>query len=114
MRLGGPHVSTWTPDGLMCGPRGSALPPVTRALPHVATSPCHFLPLLPPITRTVKLRHGASRLEFGVCRQVHSQHTANNGKNGNVQCRGQHCRPDHLTPTRGPAHVGCPRRIVVR
>jgi hypothetical protein len=102
-------MSKWTPDVWIPWPHlaGHHTSLATNGKPH-----CRFLPLLPPITQNVKLPDGVKWLEFKVYGEEHSRHTAKNGKNGNLQCRGQHCRPDHLSPTRGPARVCYPRWIV--
>src|SRR5579859_2570115 len=61
--------------------------------PKTATSPCHFLPLLPPITRNVKLPIPANPLEFKLCPRSPSKTTSQSGKNGNVHHPSQHCHP---------------------
>ena len=65
---------------------------------HLATScrfchpHCRFLPLLPPITRNVKLLRAANPLEFGIRAENVPDTRPKGGKNGNVNHRGQHCR----------------------
>ena len=55
----------------------------------VATSPCHFLPLLPPITRNVRWLRAAKSLEFRIRAQTVHDTRPKSGKNGNVDCRNQ-------------------------
>src|SRR5690348_1885525 len=73
---------------------------VTIPLPKVASPPCHILPLhcqilplLPPITRNVKLPDRATRLELSI--RAGSPFTKNvkSGKNGNVD------HPSQLSPS---------------
>ena len=65
----------------------------------VATTPrngkhhCRFLPLLPPITRNVKLPIPTIRLEFPLGHESPAGSNSKNGKNGNVHRASQHCRP---------------------
>jgi hypothetical protein len=59
----------------------------------VATLPCRFLPLLPPITPIVKLPIPAAWLEFGVRADPAHGSILKNGKNGNVDRGTQHCHP---------------------
>src|SRR5690348_16815294 len=73
---------------------------VTIPLPKVASPPCHILPLhcqilplLPPITRNVKLPDRGTRLELSI--RAGSPFTKNvkSGKNGNVD------HPSQLSPS---------------
>src|SRR5690348_12158615 len=63
--------------------------------PKVATSPCHFLPLLPPIIPNIKLPAPANPLQFSLRPRSAFITQSKSGKNGNVDWRGQHC---HLEP----------------
>src|SRR5579859_8100698 len=55
---------------------------------------CRLLPLLPPITRNVKLPIPANRLEFSIRAQSVADHHAKSGKNGNVDPHSQ-LSPSH-------------------
>src|SRR5690348_11663247 len=75
---------------------------------YLATSchpPCRFLLLLPPITHNVTLSDRANRLECGLHPRSVADHNRKSGKNGNVDCRGQHCR----TGSTPGIHAGAPR-----
>ena len=61
------------------------------ALPRNLAVSCHILPLLPPITRNVKLPLHGTWLEFPPRGDPRPTHNLKNGKNGNVQCPSQHC-----------------------
>ena len=52
--------------------------------PKTATSLCHFLPLLPPITRNVKLPIPANPLQFSLRPRSARDILSKSGKNGNV------------------------------
>jgi hypothetical protein len=67
--------------------------PPCHPLPHR----CRFLPLLPPITRNVKLLWTAKPLECGVREEDALDTRPKSGKNGNVDHPTQHCR-DGGTP----------------
>ena len=56
----------------------------------MATCPCRFLPILPPITRNVTLPHRANPLELGMRADPGRESIVKSGKNGNVDRRGQH------------------------
>src|SRR5689334_21619782 len=73
--------------------RRETLPFLPPTLPHR----CHFLPLLPPITRNVKLRETANRLELGIRAEDDVDHRVKSGKNGNVDQPTQHCH-SHPSP----------------
>src|SRR5690349_10756913 len=64
-----------------------------KTSPEMAISPCHILPLLPPITRSVKLPIRATWLEFRHGPQLPPNTPSQSGKNGNVDPASQHCRP---------------------
>src|SRR5690349_3362606 len=100
-------------------------------LPLLATS-CRTLPLLPAITRNVKLPIPATCLEFGTRARDASNAPSKSGKNGNVDRASQLCRTlfdrwrrwsaREVPPTRdggsrgrGPQRRGCtasPRALV--
>jgi len=81
---------------VLCG--DLRLPPqMANPAAKAATSPCRFLPLLPPIIQNVKLPIRVNWLECGLCSQSPAKTPSKNGKNGNVDWRGQHC-PPHLQP----------------
>src|SRR5690242_21015741 len=71
-------------------------------LPDRAVS-CRFLPLLPPITRNVKLPTRATRLEFGIWADGTRDTPSKSGKNGNVDHASQHCRTGHVPAGKGHA-----------
>jgi len=58
-----------------------------------------ILPLLPPITRNVKLYLPAKRLEFRAQAHAAPHPKSKSGKNGNVDHRSQHCQPTTLSST---------------
>src|SRR5690348_13634638 len=65
-----------------------------------ATSPCRFLPLLPPITRNVKYPIRRSQLEFSIRAESALARNVKSGKNGNVDLASQLChRPSSRTST---------------
>jgi len=64
-----------------------------RLVAKTARGCCRFLPLFPPITRNVKLPNRATRLEFRLLARSALVKKSKNGKNGNVNCYGQHCCP---------------------
>src|SRR5689334_10665043 len=93
-RLSPPLLSASVSLRVLCGrSRPRPHPQTATSSPKVATSPCHFLPLLPPITPNVKLPIPANRLEFSG--QPHPPHESfsKSGKNGNVDHPSQHCHP---------------------
>src|SRR5690348_12114324 len=56
---------------------------------HFVATSCRSLPLLPAITRNVKLPIPANRLEFSIRKEGHSKRKYKSGKNGNVDRAGQ-------------------------
>jgi hypothetical protein len=66
------------------------------------------LPLLPPITRNVKLSDRATRLEFGIQDGSEVATPAKSGKNGNVHRAGQHCHPISSPPVTHSARAVSP------
>src|SRR5690348_5060344 len=70
-----------------------------RNTPKVATSPCRFLPLLPPITPNVKSSIPANPLEFGIREEATPDTKSKSGKNGNVDHPSQLYPPATLSPT---------------
>ncbi len=82
-----------------------------RHMPKTATSPCHFLPLLPPITQNVKLSVPANPLGFSPRARSPRATPSKSGKNGNVHHPSQHCHPIALSPTgAGRFRGAAPRR----
>ena len=67
-----------------------------------------MLPLLPPITRNVKLPKPANRLEFGVREEATPDTRPKSGKNGNVNPASQHCHPCRHHPTASAAASRAP------
>ena len=61
-----------------------------HSLPHR----CRILPLLPPITRNVKLPIPATRLESGIREETTPDAKSKSGKNGNVDPASQLCRAE--------------------
>src|SRR5689334_19328500 len=74
-----------------CAPHAHS--PVATVLPKVANRCCRFLPLLPPITRNVKLPDRDTRLEFRLQAGSPLTKKAKSGKNGNVD------HPSQLSPS---------------
>jgi len=64
------------------------LPFLPSTLPHPCRDLAAILPLLPPITRNVKLAIPANRLESGIREEETPDAQSKSGKNGNVDCRG--------------------------
>jgi len=77
-------VPTYLPHTAATSPCRFCRPPC-----HPLPDRCRFLPLLPPVTRNVKLPNRPTRLELPLCANPRLAHNLKNGKNGNVHCTGQ-------------------------
>jgi len=65
---------------------------------HPLPNRCRFLPLLPPITRNVKLPRAANGLEFGIRAEDAPDATSKSGKNGNVDHPSQLYHAAYMPP----------------
>ena len=99
---GAPPNASAPENGLSAAPAAACIHlPSLPYLPQSATSPCRFLPLLPPITQNVKLPIPTNALQFGCRARSTDGSKLKNGKNGNVNLGTQLSRspaPVHLPP----------------